>query len=250
MAIEVKKNTLVIIMPRGKPPNPPHACWAMVIQRFDSGNCQVLIGPEPHNEIFAFPDQIIPVLQTDGSFKNPQRIFPEHEPEIVLHLLMAFLTQQGVVPATGVGPAALPEPVSVIPIQENTLVIVLEKASNPPETCWGLVLGQLIGGNYEVQIGRFRLLKSSRIVVQPGQLIPVYLTDGTFKSPRHAVRTLRAQLFLHLFLMFQSGAAADFLRQLGSALLGSNFVLLSRKAKTPPPKKKPEPPTPESPKPE
>ncbi|MBU4205092.1 hypothetical protein KKE19_02955 [Patescibacteria group bacterium] len=235
-------NTLIMVLPRGKPPNPPAACWGLVLEKSESGmTYKVRIGKDPYDITYVMPDQIIPFLHTDGSFNDPQRVFSKNEEKIVLHLMLNFLRQQGVVSDARTAPAELPEPISVVPIQENTLVIILPKEKNPPEACWGLVCQRLTGGNYEVQIGRFRYLSISRIVVQPDQLIPVYLTDGSFKSPRHAVRSLRSQLFLHLLLVFYSAEGSNFLRQISQPLSKSDFVLISRKSKSPPlPSKKPE----------
>ncbi len=240
--MEPEVNSLVIVLPRGKPPHPPVACWGIIIEKTES-LFKVRLGSGPYDETYVFPEQIIPFLQTDGSFKNPQRVFIENEEKIMLELLLNFLVQQGAIREKKIAPTNLPEPSSLIPIQENTLVIVLPKNTNPAEACWGLVYKRMIGGNYEVQIGRFRLLGFSRIIVQPDQLIPIYLTDGSFKSPRHAVRTLRAQLLLHLLLMFYSAEGSNFLRQIARPLFKSDFVLFSRRGKKPPPplpSKKPE----------
>lgn len=235
-------HTLVIVLPRGTPPNPPVMCWGIVVEKTAGGLFKIRVGSNEYDETYAVPEQVIPFLHTDGSFKDPQRVFAENEERITLELLLNFLSQQGAIPTNKSGPASLPEPGSLIPIQENTLVIVLPKdGANPPAPCWGLVCQRLTGGNYEVQTGRFRRLRLSRTIVQPDQLVPVYLTDGSFNSPRHAVRQLRSQLFLHLLLMFYSNEGLNFLRQISGPLSKSDFVLVSRKGKTPPsPTKKPE----------
>lgn len=236
--ISAEVNTLVIVMPRGKPPNPPVACWGIVTEKTDSGLLRVRLSRGEYDETYVPPEHVIPFVHTDGTFKDPQRIFAGNEEKITLHMILSLLIQQGVISESGTEPVSLPEPSTVIPIQENTLAIIMPGHSQEvPEPCWALVLKRLLGGNYEVQIGRFRYLKMSKIIIRPEQIIPVYLTDGSFKSPRHAVRQLRAQLFLHLLLMFYSREGTEFLRQLAQPLSNSNFVLVSRRDKTPKPEK-------------
>lgn len=238
----IEVNSLVIVLPQGKPLTPPVACWGVLEEETSDNLLKVRLGSERFDVIYAHPEQVIPFLQTDGLFKDPQRVFTEHEEDIILHLLLSFLSKQGVIRANERGPADLPEPSSLIPIQENTLAIVLpQNSTKPTEPCWGLVLKRIVGGKYDVQVGRFRYLGISRIIVEPQQLVPVYLTDGSFKNPKHAVRQLRAQLFLHLVLMFYSSEGSEFLRKISRPLSKSGFVLLSRKGKVAPlPDKKPE----------
>lgn len=244
--ISPEVNTLVIVLPQkgrnGESPEPPVMCWGL-IQEITDGNVflTVRLGKNPNDTTHVRLDQIIPVLHTDGSFSDPQRVFVENEAEIMLQLLLRFLERQGIMPKNRNAHAKPSEPApNVPPIQENSLVIVLSNAGNPPEACWGLVKKRMLGGNYDVQIGRFRRLKMSKIIVRPDQLIPVYLTDGSFSGPRHAVRTLRAQLFLHIFMMFYSRSCVDVLSQIIGPLSQSDFVLASRRGKRTPPPKKPD----------
>lgn len=238
--IKPEANTLVIVLPKGKPSDPPAACWGLILEKIDETLYKIRIGKDPYDITYVGLDQIIPFLQTDGSFENPQRIFAQNEEHIMLHLMLNFLTQQGIIQKTDSEKADLPEPTSIVPIEPGTLSIVMPRNNHPSEPCWGIVCRHMMGVNYEVQVGHFRHLNLSRIIVQPEQLIPVYLTDGSFKNPQQAVRQLRAQLFLNILLVFYSAQGSDFLRQIALPLSKSNFVLISRKGKKPPKPKKPE----------
>jgi len=235
-------NSFVMVLPMGNPLSPPEACWGIVKEITEEGLLKIRVGREQHNEICARLEQVIPFAKTDGLIEDPQRAFVENAEKIMLELLLNFLGQQGAIRTSKRGPTNLPEPASSVPIQKNTLAIVLPKGgAKPDEPCWALVGDRRIGGNYEVQIGRFRRLNISWIIVQPDQIVPVYLTDGTFKNPRHAIRRLTAQLFLHLLLVFYSSEGSKFLRLISEPLSRSDFVLFSRRGKNPPlPTKKPE----------
>jgi len=228
-------NSLVIVLPQGRPPSPPVACWGIVAEIFENGSFKIRVGPADNDEIYVSTKQVIPFLRTDGSFRDPQSILKDNAETIMLELLLTFLTNQGAIPENRRGPTDLPEPGPLVPILENTLVIILPgHSAHPPRPCWGLIYRRLVGGNYEVQVGRFRYLSLSRIIVQPDQLVPVYLTDGSYKNPGHAVNQLKSQLFLHLILMFYSSEGSNILRQIGRGLSQGDFVLFSRKGKTAP----------------
>ena len=238
--IKPEANTLVIILPKGKPAKPSAACWGIVLEEISDNFYKVRVGKDPHNIIYVGLDQIIPFLQTDGSFADPQSVFLKNEGPIMLHLMLNFLVQQGIIQKIDSRTANLPEPVSVVPVEPGTLSIILPKDNHPSEACWGIVCRHMLGGNYEVQVGRFRHLRVSRIIVRPEQLVPVYLTNGSFKNPRQAIRHLREQLLLNMLLIFYSSQGSDFLRQIAIPLCKSDFVLVSRRGKKPPTPKKPE----------
>jgi len=229
--IKPEINTLVIVLPKGNPPNPSSVCWGLILEKIGGTIYKIRTGKDLHDILYVQPNQIIPFLQTDGSFDDPLKVFATHEDQVVLHLMLNFLVQQGVIKRADSEEASLPEPISAVPIEPGTLSIVLPKNNSPPNPCWGIVFRRLIGGNYEIQIGRFRHLRFSKIIVQPEQLIPVYLTDGSFRNPRQAVRKLRPHLFLNMFLLFYSAQGSDFLRQIALPLSNSDFVLVSRRRK-------------------
>lgn len=80
----LSKNLLVVVAPKqGKP---PQACWGLIKQKTTGGNYDVRVGFK--KSLFAAPDQIIPVIETDGSFRGPHAAVRKELDKIILQLLL------------------------------------------------------------------------------------------------------------------------------------------------------------------
>lgn len=86
-----------------------------------------------------------------------------------------------------------------ISIQKGSLVIVIDRNSNPPCFCWGIVRKQFPSGdNFDVQIGDS---EEQKIIAKGELLIPVIQTEGGFKNPTVAVEYYRDKILLHVALI-------------------------------------------------
>ncbi len=233
--LKIEANTLVGVLPRGDPPSPPALCWGLVVERTSEGLFKVRIGRKKDDTINVAPDQLIPCLRTDGSFKNPQRIFVENESEITLELWLNLLTKKGAIRPDRRAPTNPPESGWQVPIQKDVLVIILPgRSTNPSEPCWGLIYKKL-GGIYDVQIGHFRYFGFSKIMVRPEQIAPVFPTNGSYGNPKQAIHRLRPQLLMHYILNYiscmQRGLEPLDLLKKASQTMFSNDIILGFKGK-------------------
>lgn len=197
--MEIKENTLVIVLEDNG--TPPRMCWGLVKHKLPTKNYMVRIERLPFRrdhrgkqiffpeEIVVLPRQIIPIIQTDGSAEDPFSVIKENIGEIFLRIFLDSLLKK--------------DPrINPVPIEENTLVIVIN-----PVTCWGIVEKHLPGGKVEINIGKRerKILRPKsffpeRITVSREQIIPVLKVGGGFRTPKKAIFRNLSRLLMEIVL--------------------------------------------------
>jgi len=76
---------------------------------------------------------------------------------------------------------------------------VIDRNSNPPCLCWGIVRKQFPSGdNYDVQTGDS---DKEKVIAGRNLLIPVISTDGKFDNPTEAVKYHLNEIILRVALI-------------------------------------------------
>ncbi len=93
----IQNNTLVIVMPRNE--TPEKVCFGVVIRKMPSKQYEVVIGTSlkglRKKAIFVEPDQLIPVIQTDGSTLSPAKAVRQNWHKIIMHIILRLHTTDG-----------------------------------------------------------------------------------------------------------------------------------------------------------
>lgn len=203
--MEVRENTLVIVTSRKG--NPPEPCWGLVAKRFESGNFNVRIGKK--EIIIVFPDQIIPIIHTNGFVKDPNRAVKRLGEQIIIGVILKLFVQK-----------ETEELVDLI--RKGTLVIVLSPENKPP--CWGIVSQKMPSGKYDVitkpgfGFGKLGRVGRKKVFAEPGQLIPVIQTDGSTLNPRTVLRRNVAKILMLIIVKLSATEGMKSVKRLFSAL--------------------------------
>ena len=93
----IQDNTLVIVLPRYKIHK--KACFGVVIGKILGEKYKVVIGTSfkgfRKETISVEADQLIPVIQTDGSTLNPARVVRRNWHKIIMHIILRLHTTNG-----------------------------------------------------------------------------------------------------------------------------------------------------------
>ncbi len=86
---EIKPNTLVIVLSKGG--KPPKSCWGLVARKMQN-SYDVKVGIR--KKILVPPDQLIPVIETNGSAMGPMRALRQNIDSILIHIIFQLYIQR------------------------------------------------------------------------------------------------------------------------------------------------------------
>ncbi len=197
---KARKNSLVLVRERHDPDAFFYGLIDEVMSPEEKGYWVI---DQSGERRLVLPDQITPIIDTDGSFKKPLKAVNKLYPEIISRLIRTFTVQKEV---------------SVLSrlIKQGSLVIVLP-GEKVKEAQWGIVLGKMIN-SFEVNIGRSFMGRPKKMLVPPGQLIPVINADLETKNPIKALRKKWAEILMYLILRFYTQKGSQATRRLLAAL--------------------------------
>ncbi len=88
---KIEKNDLVIVVDNDRDPRQ----WGLVIKEFPSGNAlEVQIGEEKSENIIRKHDNLVFVIETDGSFSTPQKALNCYRDQILLDAVLNSITSK------------------------------------------------------------------------------------------------------------------------------------------------------------
>ncbi len=90
------ENYLVITLPKDKKPSKP--CWGLIKRKCSNKKYDVRTGFR--KSIYVFPNQLIPVIQTNGSIRDPAAVAKKNMSRIMLKLVLLVLLSKNVRSAT------------------------------------------------------------------------------------------------------------------------------------------------------
>ncbi len=200
--IRPAKNSLVLVR-KDDPAKPDEFFFALVDEVMSPREKGYWVINQEGDRRLALPEQVIPIINTDGSFKNPRKAVEKLYPEIISMLVRTFYVQKATDTLFRL-------------IKEGSLVIVLP-GGKITEAQWGIVLGKKIN-SCEVSIGRSFVRRPRKILITPEQLIPVINTNLETKNPLKALRKKWGEILMYLILRFYTQRGSQATRKLLAAL--------------------------------
>ncbi len=197
---KLKKDSLVLVRSRKNPENFFYALIEKVLQPEAKGCWAIDHKGERH---LALPDQVIPIVATDGSFKDPDRAVKKLYPEIISMLVRTFSVQK--------------EADTLFQLIRGGSLVVVLPDDNITEPQWGIVLGKIVH-SFEINISRSFMRTPQKILVPPEKLIPVINTDLETKNPLKALRKNWGRILMYLILRFYTQKGSQATRRLLAAL--------------------------------
>jgi len=200
-----QKDTLVIIQPLGKKPENP--CWGIIEYEMVTPNSREFrVRISPKENITVFAGQVVPIMHTDGSVKDPHKFVRKNADKLLIDILRKIFVKRETEALLSL-------------IQNNTLVIVLPGEQKSEKACFGVVIRKMPSQQYEVviRIG-YGGLRRRAIFVEPSRLIPVIQTDGSTLNPVKAVRRNWHKIIIHIILRLHTTNGAISLQRLLSSI--------------------------------
>lgn len=200
--VKPTENSLVLVR-KDKPAKPDEFFFALIDEVMSPREKGYWVIDQEGERRLALPEQIIPIIHTDGSFKNPRKAVDKLYPEIISMLVRTFYVEKSTSTLFRL-------------IKKGSLVIVLP-GGKVEEPQWGIVLEKKIN-SFEVSIGRSFVRRPQKILVSPEQLIPVINTSLETKNPLKALRKRWADILMYLILRFYTQRGSQATRKLLAAL--------------------------------
>jgi len=195
--MKIQENMLVIVLEqKGRP---PRNCWGLVKQILPKNGCLVFIEQLPLEGIDGFypreinisPEQLVPVVATDGDEKEPLAALKKNVDLMIIRLFCLLAPRKENVPA-------FPD------IRVNTLVAVPKPGGLAGEKSLGIVDKVTPHGKLDVIVCQPRALlpipARIKIIVPPDQAIVILELEKPAKFPRKALLTNLPQILMELYL--------------------------------------------------